>query len=1213
MGELLRSLVSKDYAKRIKSLRKTHDLTQIELATLLGVSFASINRWENEQAKPSKLAWQKIERAEILGLEEFQDETQHMLREEKPAYVTSAKHTPDLDFSAPSDVILTITEGYRLAYGHQYNPSFATETSAIDPLPHQRIAVYEHMRSQPRLRFLLADDAGAGKTIMSGLYIREMLARRLIHRILIVPPAGLVGNWERELRTLFGLHFQIISGTDVRNGNPFTEENSNLIIISIDTLAGDRAFSRLQESSVQPYDLVIFDEAHKLSADREPDFHVRKTDRYRLAEALAGVRSDHARPEEINRWRLSWAVQHVILLTATPHMGKDFPYYCLWRLLEPEALATFDAFNVYPADARARHFIRRTKEEMVRFDGSPIYPTRISDTLSYELSQGKVSEQALYDLATGYIEYYYNRSRILNRSAARLAMSIFQRRLASSTWALKCSLERRLGKLQSLIDDIRSGKITPQQLQLRQRTLDHDIHDPLDESTADEENVPDEGTLDGKEEHEASEDQALAGVVATSLAELEAESIQVSDLLDLAIQVYEQGHESKFEKLLEVIRDPRFKDEKLIIFTEHRDTLTFLVRRLEGMGYTGQIVQIHGGMDYQQREEAVATFKKPIEEGGAKYLIATDAAGEGINLQVCWLMVNYDIPWNPARLEQRMGRIHRYGQKHDPVIILNLVAGKTREGRVMRTLLEKLERIRKELRSDKVFDVVGRLFEGVSLQAYLEQAVTEEGADQALKALEGRLTKEQVSALEAREMSLYGDGGDVKRQLPRLQKDLQIETYRRLLPGYVRNFFEHALPLLDLAVEGDLSKVFSLRPLKPGAFDFLWPIFESYPPEQRNHFSFTRPQPDVPAIFLHPGEPFFDTFLGYLTNCFARGALSGGVFVDATAEAPYLFHLAETSVIRSADPNLPSLSQEETVETRLIAIREEAGGKLAPCPVESLLLLRGVKGLPPQAISLASTAQSRLPDLEIFMQKQIVQPRIFHHQQELNRDLPERENFLKRGYAYQEAELAAARARYTEKANAGNPNAKGELTRIKERQRTIAAQRELTLLALRRETELITSGPITLLAHALVVPSADPTDQKHRDDRIEAIAMQMAIAYEEAEGAVVNDVHTPELARAAGLGDYPGFDLYSRRPDGSERAIEVKGRAQTGDIDISENEWSAACNHREKYWLYVSFDCIKPIPQLFTVRDPWGKLITGIRGVSVKAEEILRSADPIGE
>ena len=204
----------------------------------------------------------------------------------------------------------------------------------------------------------------------------------------------------------------------------------------------------LQEPEVEPYDLAIFDEAHKLSADREPDFHIRKTDRYRLAEALAGVRSDHPRREDARRWQLPWSVQHLILLTATPHMGKDYPYYCLWRLLEPEALSTSEAFNAYPPDARARHFIRRTKEEMVRYDGTPIYPTRISDTFSYNLTQGLVSEQELYDQATAYIEYYYNRARILNRSAARLAMSIFQRRLASSTYALMCSLERRLQKLQ---------------------------------------------------------------------------------------------------------------------------------------------------------------------------------------------------------------------------------------------------------------------------------------------------------------------------------------------------------------------------------------------------------------------------------------------------------------------------------------------------------------------------------------------------------------------------------------------------------------------------------------------------------------------------------------------------------------------------------------------------------------------------------------------
>ena len=1206
-GGLLRTTVPSDYAERIRSLRKRHGFTQSRLAEMLGVSYASINRWENEQARPGGLAWQKIERAEILGWIELEpDPPTHTARDEKAAYGAAPMIEPDLDFSSSPDVVLTVAEGYRLAFGRQFNPVFASETSAIDPLPHQRVAVYEHMLPQPRLRFLLADDAGAGKTIMAGLYIREMLARRLIRRVLIAPPAGLVGNWEREMRTLFGLHFQIVAGADAREGNPFVGLDSALTIVSIDTLAGEWTFARLQEAQTPPYDLVIFDEAHKLSADREPDFHVRKTDRYKLAEALACIPSDqpHSSGSPAGRWQLDWSAQHVILLTATPHMGKDYPYYSLWRLLEPEALSTMDAFSAYPADARARHFIRRTKEEMVYYDGKPIYPMRISDTLSYDLTQGPISEQALYDRASAYIRYYYNQSRVLNRSAARLAMSIFQRRLASSTWALKCSLARRMDKLQGLIDDIRVGRITLEQLQSRQRVLDGEARDVLDETTADE-----EGAAEGIEEHEASEDQALAGVVAKSIAELEAERIQVEGLLDLANQVYAKGHESKLEKLLEVICDPAFKDEKLIVFTEHRDTLNFLVHQLEGMGYTGQIVQIHGGMDYAQREEAITTFRKPTAEGGAKYLVATDAAGEGINLQVCWLMVNYDIPWNPARLEQRMGRIHRYGQQHDPVRIVNLVAGGTREGRVMKTLLEKLERIRKELRSDKVFDVVGQLFEGVSMRTYLEQALTAEGAEHAVRALEGKLTPEQVRAIGAREARLFGDGGDVKRELPRLQKDLETEIYRRLLPGYVRNFVEHALPLLDLGVEGDLGGVFSLRPLVPGAFDSLWPVLERYPAEQRNRFSFTRPGADQPAIFLHPAEPFFDTFLGMITAKFARQALCGGVFVDSSAAQPYLFHLAEVCVERQAEASLPALAQAETIETRLVAVREAADGDLLACPVESLLLVRGGKGIPAAALALASGARAGLPAVEGSLQAGVLSALADVHRQALLRDLPERENFLKRGYDYQAAELAGARARYSEKAGGGDANAKGELARVKERQRRLAAQRELALATLRREPELIAPGSVTFLAHALVAPSSDPQEVMARDELIEALAMHVAMAYEAADGAVVKDVHTPELARAAGLSDYPGFDLFSRRADGSERAIEVKGRAQVGEIFVSENEWSAAYNQRQRFWLYVVYQCGTNQPLLYRVCDPFHKLITNASGLFIQKDQIFDFAE----
>jgi len=400
MGVPLQNTQAPDYPIRIKEFRKRFGLTQTRMAELLGVSFASVNRWENGQTKPNRLVWKQFVRAEYLGVEALSRDfspavyAHYTVNEPKGIYTTQGDVVPPLDFSTPAEIVRVVVEGERLAYGHLYNPAFASETSHIDPLPHQRMAVYEHMLTQPRLRFLLADDAGAGKTIMAGLYIREMLARRLIHRVLIVPPAGLVSNWERELRMLFSLPVRVAVGSEAKSGNPFLEPDTDLLIVSIDTLAGDKMFARLQESGVRPYDLVIFDEAHKLSADRQPDFTIRKTDRYKLAEALAGVRTDD------QRWQLTWSARHLVLLTATPHMGKDYPYYCLWRLLEPETLSTFDAFSSYPPDARKRHFIRRTKEEMVRFDGSQIYPKRISDTLSYDLTHGTISEQLLYDETT---------------------------------------------------------------------------------------------------------------------------------------------------------------------------------------------------------------------------------------------------------------------------------------------------------------------------------------------------------------------------------------------------------------------------------------------------------------------------------------------------------------------------------------------------------------------------------------------------------------------------------------------------------------------------------------------------------------------------------------------------------------------------------------------------------------------------------------------
>ncbi|MBE3561835.1 MAG: DUF3883 domain-containing protein [Ktedonobacteraceae bacterium] len=1115
--------------------------------------------------------------------------------------------TPAPDFLAHPDIVSTVVEGERLAYGHLFNPTFAAEISLIDPLPHQRIAVYDHMLRQTRLRFLLADDAGAGKTIMTGLYIREMLARRLISRILIVPPAGLVGNWEHELRSLFNLPFRIVSGSDARQNNPFTGPGSDLLIVSVDTLAGERMFSRLQEADTDPYDLAVFDEAHKLTAYRGPDFRVRRTDRYRLAEALAGISSEDA------RWSLSWHCHHLLLLTATPHMGKDFPYYSLWRLLEPDALSTIDAFNAYPPDARRRHFIRRTKEELVYFDGRPIYPTRISNTLSYDLSQGEVSEQRLYDATTAYIQTSYNRARLLNRSAARLAMSVFQRRLASSTYALLRSFERRAEKLQKMIGDIYAGRLNWAQVALSQRKLD-EIEDVLDEKTADEEEA-----IAGQEEHERSEDLLLEGVLAASLVELQEELHQVTALLDLARRVYASGEESKFARLRAILSDPAYQHEKMIIFTEHRDTLQFLLHRLESIGFTDQVAQIHGGMDYQERERQVAAFRRPVSEGGALYLVATDAAGEGINLQVCRLMINYDLPWNPARLEQRMGRIHRYGQKHDPVYILNLVAGKTREGRVMATLLEKLERIRKELGSDKVFDVIGQLFEGVSLRDYMEQ-VAIGGDETTLKQVEGHingtLTQEQVRALQERERVLFGEGGSVRRELPRLRASLEQEAYHKLLPGTMRHFIEQAAPLVHIGIEGHTDDLFSLRPLRAGAMDWLLPLLETYPPEVRDCYTLSAPRNGEQAIFLHPGEPIFDRLRSFICATFSPQALRGAIFIDPMADRPYFYHLVQMVVVRQADTDLRALRRAETLECRLAALKHMEGGEIVECPVEHLLLLRKSSApfptLPPSVASFARTVATSRTQAAAFALSYIAEASAERHRQALRSTLAERERFIEHGFTYQAAELAQIRSRLTERANNGDSYARGELTKIKARQKELQAKKAEALAVVRREPELIVPGAVTFLAHALVLPSDDAEEQRRFDAEVEATAVRWARAFEEALGASVRDVSTPHGALAAGLSEWPGFDLLSRRPTGEELAIEVKGRAGIGQIEMSENEYIRACNLRDRYWLYVVFECAKSVPRLLRIQDPFGKLIVRAKGsVIIDDRDIFMAAESL--
>lgn len=1166
--------LTNETAKWVRRLREELGFTQSQLAEQLGVTIVTVSRWENGQSAPNRLARNAL--AALVSSRGGRGRRQLAVREASAPYeVAPFSRVPD--FRSDAKLLRAFVEGERLRFGHLFSTGFASEVSLIDPLPHQILAVYEVMLQQPRLRLLLADDAGAGKTIMSGLYIREMLSRNLAHRILVACPAGLVGNWKREMLTLFSLRFREVTGPDCANDNPFTGPGSDLVVVSIDTLTGERPFSRLAADETSPFDIIIIDEAHKLSAFRNADGSYETTDRYKLGELLAGA---SPLQEGREQRRLPWHGHHLVLLTATPHMGKEFPYFALWRLLEPDLLSTFDALNAATSDFRRSHFLRRTKEEMVKFDGSQLYPIRESNTSSYDLSPG---EQELYEELTSYVRFHYNRARVLNRSAARLAMSVLQRRAASSTLAILRSLQRRTTRLDEFIAAFLAGGLQGENFTARQGALR--VRDVEDEKTSDEET-----SSEGQEEGDINENAAMGGTTASNLGELQAERLEVERLRALAQKVYDAGEDSKFEKLKEIIRDDRFRREKLLIFTEHRDTMEFLVAKLEAMGYAGEVAYIHGGMPYQDREVQMEAFRTRC-----RFMVATDAAGEGINLQFCWIMVNYDIPWNPARIEQRFGRIHRYKQTHDPVVLVNLVAGKTREGRVLRTLLEKLERMRKELGSDKVFDVIGRQFQGASLSELLMRAVVEDATAAAEAEVEGTLTPAQVEAIEEADRKLReSGGGDVASQLPALRARLDHDQLHRLLPGYVRHFLAASAPYLGIEVEGDLERRFTLRNLPMT----LALALEEATTGGQLLMTVTKPSAEEDVLFIRPGETFFDAYRAFFAERFTEEALRGAVFTDPYTENAYLYHLARTSIVRAEDADYPeAYGEEQARDVRLVALKHDlADGTIEQCAVELPMVLQLTRGASPEALPPISDVQQGLAEAKSYLEAAVARPMAERLTERLRAALFEREAFLRASFDYQEAELMTARARLRERADAG-ADVRREIEAVREQQRALAEKKERALRVLWREPDLIRLGDISFLAHALVLPSTDPEERERHDREVEMIAVRVARSYEESFGATVHDVSDPL--------EKTGYDLLSRRPGGEERCIEVKGRRAIGDIQLSENEWAKAANLRDKYWLYVVYDCAALNPRLLRIRDPFLKLIVKARGGVIVGEQAV--------
>lgn len=1146
--------------EQIKNLRRQLGLSQQVFADQLGVSFATVNRWEGGKRRPQK--------GHIMRMQQLLSKG----REQQGELLVLADAPPRLSFEGDPEAIKLVVDAHRLRNGHQFNKAYGLELSRVVPLPHQRVAVYEQMLPQNPLRFLLADDAGAGKTIMTGLYVREMINRGRLRRVIVCCPAGLTWNWQRELRNFFDLDFRILRGQDFQVGEPLMDEHG-LFIISVDTAATEPIRERLAALGENRFDLAVFDEAHKLSW-ADPKRLDTKTRRYRLAEVLAKS-------------------THLLLLTATPHMGKPFPYFALWRLLDTNIFSTMEALGAVAQEKRRHFFIRRLKEEMVDYHGQPIYKPRLCQTVRFGLSQ---PEQTFYEESSDYLRWSYETNKTLNRNAAAMVVAVLQRRLASSTFAMLQSLKRRREKI------VNGGG--PEPTSSAERLLEL-----LDTATADES----EPTETGTESQERVEDQALA------LARPQTEKQREVELryLDATIQqgegILDKQCETKFLKLRELVDSAGFQNERLLIFTEHRDTLEYLQQRFEALGYTGQVASIHGGMNVEERERQRIFFMPPEErrrqnvpnpEGpSARIMLATDAAGEGINLQFAWLMVNFDVPWNPARLEQRMGRLHRFGQRHDEVRIFNFVAEKTREGDVLATLLTKLDEARRELCTDKVFDVVGQQLQDVSIRDLLREALFETAPYTAQRQLDSMFATQRLRAAVEEQRRQASSFGDVAKRLGQLNTEIEVERFNQLLPAYVQNFVEKAAPRLGFEIEGDLNG--RARLSRSAGSGWIEPLALHWRGGLPPYVSVRRTEGvgdgATGTAFLRPGEPLFDAMCDETVRRFAGDARRGGFFLDPSAERPYfaavyVCQLGERS-LRAGD------TKPRLMERRLLGLRWDGRGEFETCAANHLLALVGAPpALAWKAGTLLQAPADQVARADAHARMMAESNFVQQARAALKAESVARLEDLQRGFDFSAGDLAERRVELARRFREGDAQVAQQLDLVKREQSRIEQEKAEALLYEQRRGDLLDIVTLDRVAVALVIPDQSPEAVESYGKNIEAIAMRVATNYEvDRHRARVFDVSAPHLAR--------GYDLESHRTNGEKIVIEVKGRAGRGGVHLTENEWPTAANVREKYWLYVVTDCVTE-PRLYRVQDPVRVAFKTRQSFTLNLGDIVAAAAP---
>src|SRR6266566_3711442 len=836
------------------------------------------------------------------------------------------EHGRPWSFDGDGHLFRLVSEAHRIRLAHLFDPVLAVHTSLVEPLPHQITAVYEAMLPRQPLRFLLADDPGSGKTIMAGLFIKELIARGDLKRCLVVCPGSLAEQWQDELHRRFHLPFEILTNDKLeaaRTGNWFLE--NDLAIARLDKLSRNEDVQQKLSAPDCRYDLIICDEAHKLSATFFGG-EVKYTKRYRLGQLLSGL------------------TRHFLLLTATPHNGKEEDFQLFLALLDGDRFEGKFRDGVHQVEV-CDLMRRMVKENLLKFDGTPLFPERIAYTVPYKLSD---AEARLYKEVTEYVREEFNRAEALQNDKRAgtigFALTILQRRLASSSEAIYHSLRRRRERLEKRLREMeilqRGGAVPAPGIE--GPILDADDVDDLEEAPENEVEIAEEEILD----------QATA---AATLAELKHEIVTLGKLEALAAEVRRTGQDTKWRALAHLlgviftpaglggrvgepsvpygvgpipmpVPSPR---QKLVVFTEHRDTLHYLERQIGSLlGRPDAVVLIHGSLGREERRKAQESF---LHDPEVQVLLATDAAGEGINLQRAHLMVNYDLPWNPNRLEQRFGRIHRIGQT-EVCHLWNLVAEETREGDVYRRLLEKLEEARKAL-GGQVFDVLGKLqFEGRALRDLLIQAIRY--GDQ--PEVRARLTYAVADAVRRshlqellEERALAHDVMDSSR-VARVREDMERADARRLQPHYIESFFLAAFQQLGGTVRRREPRRYEVTHVpapirnRDRLIGIGEPVLSRY---ERIAFekALIAPQGQPLAAFVCPGHPLLDCAIDLTLERHRDLLRRGAVLVDEGdfGMQPRLMLYLEHSI---QDASRTRSGDRRVVSKRMLYVEMDASG-----------------------------------------------------------------------------------------------------------------------------------------------------------------------------------------------------------------------------------------------------------------------------------------------